>query len=234
MSEEKNKVNAGLSGKSEADLVEDVTDKVIAMAEYDTIVTDPDPTPAAAGLILTHMKDGISKEAGLLLELKQVRDDIDADKKKLIDIMVNKWAPQIQNTPNITIGQIHVLGFHVTGENPIIPIPIDTVPVVTKIVTNIPEKHILHVIDSKDEKKAVPTGMLRTDVFAQIGGTKPVNMAGLIANGGSRVGEVTAGKFIFDVPNGNKGKTVFYILTYIEKKTKKSFSYSIVYDAVVT
>ena len=234
MSEERIKVNAGVTGKTEADLVEDISEKVKSMDENDTIVTTPDPSTTVVGGVLTHMKDGISKEASLLLELKQVRDDIDADKKKLIDIMVNKWAPQIQNTPNITIGQIHVLGFHVTGENPIIPIPIDTVPVVTKIVTNIPEKHILHVIDSKDEKKAVPTGMLRTDVFAQIGGTKPVNMAGLIANGGSRVGEVTAGKFIFDVPNGNKGKTVFYILTYIEKKTKKSFSYSIVYDAVVT
>jgi succinyl-CoA synthetase beta subunit len=60
-------------------------------------------------------------------------------------------------------------------------------------------------------------------MFTGTGGTAPINLAALIANGGGWLGTASRGKYInpFVVTAANQGNPEYYIAVYIEKTTKK-------------
>lgn len=60
----------------------------------------------------------------------------------------------------------------------------------------------------------------------------PNDLATLLANGGKFLGTAVRGKFISNFPNG-KGKEIFYIAVYVDKKTLKPVRQSVVADAMV-
>jgi len=227
------KVTPNNSNLSDKDMLEDSQSKVKAEVDFPDIVEDLEPTAAATGAKVTAFQNEKLKHDALEAQLMQSTSNLLAMKK---DIMkdFNKWATQIQNAPGIDLGKVQLLHFHVVGSVPKPPTPPESTPMMSFIETNISGKHTLSIIDNLTQKKALPKDILRTDIYAQTGGTKPNNLSELITNGGGRVGEASRGKFVNDLPPGNKGKTEYYILVYISKKTKKPFSYSIVYEATIT
>ncbi len=226
-------VVAKVSELTESDFIKDVKKKSNAQTEYPDIVEELSPSAATVSGKIEDMETKISERDSLLLEAKTKTSEINAIRKEVTGYMTKKWAPQIQEAVT-SKSQVSLLGFYVKGDNPSDPPSPEVAPLVTKIETNVPGRHTLHFVDSVLLKKALPPSILRIDVYGQTGGTQPADLPQLIANGGGYLGEADKAKYVNTFANStNKGKTEFYIAVYISKKTKKPFSYSIVYSAVI-
>ena len=222
-----------VSKLTEEEFVVEIDLKSQAMEDNDTTVPGINPTPTVVKdklqIVVGEMKD---REL-LRSDIKEKDENITTGIKEISDIMNNQWANQIQNALNITKGKVEALRFKVKGTGEVIPLPEGCVPLNDKIDLNIAGQHTLYFVDSIKHKRALPTGIARIDVYGQTGGTAPTNLIELIANGGGYLGEADRGKYKNVLASGNKGKIEYYIAVYISKKTKKPFSYSIVFSAPI-
>ncbi len=231
---EKVKLAPNLSKLGEDDYASESGAIIAAVNTHATVVPGLNPTPAAVKTKWDDRNLIKLKKIDLLDQVKQCDADLEASRIDITNDLTDSWAPQIQKIIAGDVGLAHLLRFHIIGSNPPPPTPPESVALCTKIDINIPGKHTIHTIDSITQKKALPKDILRCEVYGQTGGIQPTNLPELITNGGGRVGEIDKGKFVNELPAGNKGKTEYYILVYISKKTKKPFSYSIVYSATIT
>lgn len=85
-------------------------------------------------------------------------------------------------------------------------------------------QHTIFCHDNLTKKVALPDGILRINIYGQTGGTRPIDLTQLIANGGGYLGQTTRGKYVHTLNNADIGKTEYYIAVYILKATKKPFS----------
>ncbi len=231
---EKVKLTPNVSKLGEDDFESESGAIIAAVGTHATVVPGLNPTPAAMQDKWDDRKDIKLKKKDLLDQVKQCDADLEVARIDITNNLTDDWAPQIQKIIAGDVGKAHLLRFHIIGSNPPPPTPEESTPLCTRIDINISGKHTLHIIDNLTQKKALPKDILRTDVFAQTAGTTPTNLAEMITNGGGRIGEAYKGKFVHELPAGNKGKIEYYILVYISKKTRKPFSYSIVYSATIT
>jgi len=194
------------------------------------IIPDLTPTP-------TELKDKVDKidgyitdRQGLIEQQKTLTEKIQNLISEVNDNLVDEWMPYVQTTIAGNKELAKTLGYGIKGQAETEKLPLTCVPVVTGIDTNVIGHHILTVICGMDKRTALPKGILRIDVYGQTGGDKPADLVHLIMAGGGYLGQVSKGKFDYELPIDKKGVVEYYILVYIDKKTKKPFSQSIVYS----
>ncbi|MEI8203860.1 MAG: hypothetical protein WCH34_12640 [Bacteroidota bacterium] len=222
-----------VSNLSDSDFIANIKAKANAQISHPLYVPLLDPLASVVLDKVNLIETKMDERTELLNQAQGKTKEINSGKKELVGIMNKKWAGQVQNACGDNTAKIKELAFSYKKEHTPEPPNVESIPVCDRIVTNVPGMHILWITNNISKKKALPSGILRTDIYGQTGGTAPADLTQLIANGGGYLGEADKGKFINTLPGGNKGKIEYYILVYILKKTKKPFSYSIVYSAVI-
>ena len=238
-------VTTNFDGLTEAELGLSFNKLQSNMAANPTIVPTISPTPAVVATKITARTDLFTKRATLQAQLKQNTADIHSADADLKNIFTDQWATQIQNTPGITINQIKLLAFgtkgvdngHSSGSSAGTTASTDkgagSAPVIIKVVQAAHLEHILHIHNNLTGKIGIPDNILRTDIYAQTGGTQPADLAALIANGGGYLGTAKRGKYTNLLSVSNLGKTEYYIAVYVDKSTLKPVAQSSVENAMI-
>ena len=198
------------------------------------LVPGLNPAPDEVLTKITEAMDELTRHDSLMDQLKASTQKLDAMEVDLESTFVDKWAKQTQNATGMNSEKAKLLGYGIKGENPPEPPTLDNVPVIGKIDNNTHGQHILSILNFMTGKVALPTGISRIDIYGQTGGTQPVDLAALMANGGGYLGEATKGKFVNTFGSQNLGTLEYYFAVYIDKKTKKPFTVSKVASAIIT
>ncbi len=227
-------VVADMGHQTDLEFVKEVDLKAQSMIDNAGIVTNPNPTGLAVQGKATDMSKEIKARDLLLSEAQQKTTNIAGMRRDLTNILTSKWAPQIQDAVDGDEGKVELLRFRVKGKKLPAPPEPDSNPVFTKIDVNVNGQHTIYIINSFTQKKALPKGILRIDIYGQTGGNTPANLTELIANGGGYLGQATKGKFVNVFNNQKTGTVEYYIAVYVSGKTKKPFSHSKTGSAVIT
>ncbi|MEI6852851.1 MAG: hypothetical protein WCL06_08415 [Bacteroidota bacterium] len=205
-----------------------------AHAANPTYVPGLTPTTDDVDDLLVAAQKLLDKKADLEEQLKANTKQIADANDKLVDIFVSKWATQTQAAIGMNQDKAVLLGYQIKGQKQVEPPTESTVPLISDIDISVHGKHTLSILNALTGKKALPAGILRTDIYGQTGGTTPADLTQLIANGGGYLGEAVRGKFVNTFSNDKAGETEFYIAVYILKSTKKPFTQSKVVSALIT
>jgi hypothetical protein len=227
-------VVAGLSELTDSEFVDNVDLKADGVIANPGVVPNIDPDGTDVKTSVTEMKKEMTERDLLLNQAQQKTSNIQSMRKEITKTMTGKWANQIQNAPGIDQGKVELLNFKVKGTTERQPPEPDNLPVIINIDINVKGQHTLNIISGKSKKKGLPYGIDRVDIYGQTGGNMPANLAELITNGGTYLGEAVKGKFINVFTNQKSGVPQFYIAVYILKKTKKIFSQGPVANAMIT
>ena len=232
--EKKVVVVADMGSLSDTDFATESDLKSQAMNDNPGIVPTISPTAAVVQSKAADMKKEMKDRDLLVSEAQQKTSNIEAMRKDLTNIFTSQWAFQIQDAVAGDEGKVEVLRFKVKGKTPAPPPEPDSMPLVSKIDINVAGQHTLYLINSITHKKALPSGILRIDIYGQSGGTLPANLAELIANGGGYLGQAVGGKYVNVFTDQKTGTVEYYIAVYVSSKTKNPFSYSKTARAVIT
>jgi len=198
------------------------------------LVPGLDPAPDVVLTKITEAMDELTRHDSLTDQLKASTQKLDTMEAYLEGVFIDKWAKQTQNAADMNAEKAKLLGYGIKGENPPEPPSQDNVPVIGKIDNNTHGQHTLFIQNFLTGKVALPPGISRIDIYGQTGGTQPVDLAAMIANGGGYLGEATKGKFVNTFGSQNLGTPEYYFAVYIDKKTKKPFTVSKVASAMMT
>ncbi|MHB8260603.1 MAG: hypothetical protein ACYDCN_05505 [Bacteroidia bacterium] len=235
-------LTANFRNQTEGAKLRKIGDIAGANTDNPTIVPALDPPAATVSSKVVAVQDLITERDVMKATLQgltqRVHDEID----ELKDIITRQWMPQSEIAIDGDTSKAILLGWGIKGISvghsavsaPGVSSTKDghSAPIILRIERDVPEKHTLHIRNDVTGSVVKPKNILRVDVYAQIGGTKPTELATLLANGGGFLGTATRGKFVSNFPNG-KGKEIFYIAVYIDKKTLKPAMESKVADAMV-
>ena len=221
----------GLTGREKLLKMETIQE---AHVEHPTVVPGLDPTAAAVGTKLNTLQGYYDTQDSLKLQMDEVNEQIASAETELIDIYVDKWAGQVQTAAAGDKEVPKSLGYGVKGDDDSKPDLSATQPLITDIDISVHGVHTVFVINKDSKKKKLPKGAIRVDMYGQTGGNPPADLAELIANGGGYLGEAIKGKFKHTLPQGATGKFEYYIAVYIDSKTKKPASYSVVASAIIS
>ncbi|MEI8203720.1 MAG: hypothetical protein WCH34_11940 [Bacteroidota bacterium] len=222
---------AGLTVKQK---IEKMTAIKTAHADNPTIVPNLLPTTTTVEDLITEVYGLFAEHDVVAGQLTTITSKINQKTDALVDIYVSKWATETQIAIAGDETLAKKLNYDIKGDVAPSGKLEDTAPSIIEISNNKHGWHDLKIINIDSQKKRLPKGALRIDIYGQTGGTEPTDLASLIANGGGYLGEATKGKFRHEFPSGNKGKTEFYIAVYISKKTKKPVSQSLVVGEIIT
>jgi hypothetical protein len=223
-----------LRSLSDNDFVVKVKNMIKLAIDNALVIPDLTPTPAAVKTKVDKISDYIVDRQNLIDQQKTLTEKIQNLISEVNDNLVDEWMPYVQTTIAGNTELAKTLGYGIKGQTEIDPLPLTCVPVVTGIDVNVTGHHILTVICGMDKRTALPKGILRIDVYGQTGGERPDDLVHLIKAGGGYLGQVTKGKFDYELPIDKKGSYEYYILVYVSKKTKKPFSQSIVYSESIS
>ena len=190
------------------------------------------PTPSAVATAITAAKGMLTSRNSLREQLKQITEQYHLAEKSLTDIFIS-WMAQAQLAISGDTTKAKALGYGEKGPGGKHPINDEIEPVIVKIDINVRGVHKLHIRDSITNKRKLPAGIGRIDIYGQTGGDAPIDLAHLIMNGGGYLGEASKGDYVNDLPTGNVGKSEYYIAVYIGKKTKKPVAQSVVASAMI-
>ena len=186
--------------------------------------------------VLAMIKDReylISERNALRDKLKTITEKIHQADSEIKDVITDQWAKQVQNSI-ITddYGKALLLGFGIKG--------VDnghSSNIVGKAKTSFPFirveiggslHHILHFRNNESKKKKLPPDAKHINIYQQIGGTEPTDISQMIF-----LGSTTTAKYVNHFKSEDRGKTVFYIAVYIDRKTLKPLNQSFVTSALV-
>jgi hypothetical protein len=214
--------------------IKKMTDVKNAHKAYPALVPNLDPPIGEVETKLTNLNSLIDKRASLEEQLRSNTQEIAEVETELEDIFVSKYATQTQNASDMDADKAKLLGYSIKGETPTEPPSAESVPVIGKINVNVKGEHTLHCHNNETLKVALPPGILRIDIYGQTGGTQPINLTALVANGGGWLGSATRGKLVHKYGNEHLGQVEYYIAVYIDKVSKKPFAQSFVESALLT
>jgi hypothetical protein len=226
-------VTTDFDGLNEADLAQSFTDKATAAQNNPTIAPGLIPTPPA---VLTQIgaRQSLILQRGLLQAAqKNNTEQIHHADETLKDIFTSKWAPIIQASIGSDVSKAKMLYFGIKGiDDGHAPISIETVatshPNISRIDINIHLQHTLNILNSITGHAKLPDDAKQIDIFEQVGGTPPVDIKLM-----TYVGIAKRGKFINHFDATELGKTVYYMVVYIDKKTLEPLEQSPVFTAVI-
>lgn len=199
-----------------------------------TYVPGLDPATTAVETKLTSAQGLFDAQAALVIQMKANTKLLNEAETDLINIFVSHWATQTQTAPDMNEERAVELGYNIKGQTPVVPPSQENVPLISNIIISIHGEHTIFCINSLSGLVKLPDGILRIDIYGQTGGTRPIDLTQLIANGGGYLGQASRGKFVNTLSNDNIGKIEYYIIVYILKATKKPFTQSAVGSALIS
>ena len=211
-----------------------MTDVKNAHKAYPALVPNLKPPINEVETKLENLNTLIEARSSLEDQVKSKTQEIAEAEAELVDIFVQKYANQTQNATDMDADKAKLLGYSIKGQTPTEPPSPESVPVIGKINVNVKGEHILLIHNNETLKVALPPGILRIDIYGQTGGTRPINLTALIANGGGYLGQATRGKLVNKYGNEHLGEVEYYIAVYVDKASKKPFSQSFVESALLT
>ncbi|HEX7412482.1 MAG TPA: hypothetical protein VF411_00450 [Bacteroidia bacterium] len=241
-------LTADFYGLTQEEKLKKETDMTLAQKNNPLLVPGLNPTAVVIQNRIIALTD---PNTGLVHELEMVRANEKtlvgqiADEVKAIEsIIVSEWMSQTQSAIAGDVNKAATLKFGVKGvsgggaqTSSVMEMAktATSAPVIVKIDTDVHDEHILHIHNNITNKRGHGKDILRVDMYAQNGGTLPINFAALIANGGQLLGTAERGVYINTIiaTTANSGTTVYYIAVYISKKTKKPVAYSVVASAKI-
>jgi hypothetical protein len=232
-------LTANISGLTEVEKINKETAIANAHQANPLLVPGLNPTPASVITLINTQNGYLTQREALREQLKQLTAEIHAGDVNLNNIFVNQWRFQAQTAIGSDESKAKLLGWGIknidSGHTPTSvalgkEIVLASLPVIVKIELNSHLLHILHIHNNITGKRALPKGMLRTDIYAQIAGTMPADYSLM----GRALGQASRGKFVTPAyPLADVGKIVYYIAVYVDKKTKQPVAQSVVASAII-
>ncbi len=203
-----------------------------AHAANATLVPGLTPAPSAILTKIAATRTLISNRDALAEQMKSITQQITDNVDDLTNTYVSEWATQTQNA-GITEANALLLGYSVKGKKEAVPLPENSAPLIKTININVHSQHTISIINTLSGKTGLPEGVLRIDVYGQTGGTRPADLAALMANGGGYLGQASRGKFVYNFNVSKPGDVEYYIAVYVDKTTKKPIRFSMVESGVL-
>ncbi len=225
-------VTTNQKGMTESELVQDSVDKIKAMGDNNTIVPTPDPTILVMGGKAEDIQKNIIKRDLLKQELKDVTVQISSGLSDIKSKFVDKWAKQIQDAVGDDEGKVKLLKFGIKGiDDGHAEPPINVYnsrPVILKIDVGTHLQHTLEIVNSETKKISLPYKAKHTDVYAFLGDEQPSDIKKM-----QYLGIAQKGKFTHYLEAAELGKTIWYIVVYVDKKSIKPQQLSVAEKATV-
>ena len=237
--------------KTEDEKLEKETNIVKAQIDNPTYVPGLNPTAASVELQIVAITDPATgliaqRDAARALE-KNLTGKVNQAINSVQDIITRQWLPQVEavlkNDPDkLNKAKTLQLGVKTidTGETPVgasiaKEISLNYFPDISRIDVNVHDQHTIHIKDNLTGKRRLHPGILRVDVYGFTGaqGLAIADLSALIALGGGYLGEAAKGKFVNTFDSSSTGKTEYYVVVYVSKKTKKPVAQSKVVSALI-
>jgi hypothetical protein len=232
-------LTANISELTEVEKLNKETAIANAHAANPTVVPGLTPTPSSVLTLINTQNGYYTQRETLREQLKQVTKLIHTGDENLNNIFVNQWRSQTQTAIGSDESKAKLLGWGIknidSGHTPTDAtvskeIVLASLPVIIKIDLNSHLLHILHIRNNITGKRKLPAGILRIEIYGQIGGTLPTDYSLM----GRSLGQASRGKFTTtQYPLADVGKVVYYIAVYISKKTKQPIAQSPVASAII-
>jgi len=227
---------SGLKGLTSEDFVKRIIELAQAAKDNPEIAPDLDPETGVIFSKANAITTAIAKRTAELVIVKATTVEINAGKSELVDLMNNSWAPQAQKAVAGNFKDARTLAWYIKGiytgeapENAIVGNAANSYPSINKIDSSVHLQHTVFTRNSASGKAGLPKDAKSIEVYMQIGGlTPPVDIKSM-----SHLGSTTGGNFTNNFEAADIGKTVYYIVVYFDKKTKKALTLSPVMSAVV-
>ena len=151
----------------------------------------------------------------------------------LVNSITSLWMPQVQQAIASDATKAKTLGYGIKSEDTghtdnVVAKAADSHPMVNHVDINIHLQHTLHIINSISGHAKLPADANQIDIYEQLDGTAPTTIKGM-----QYLGIAKKGKFINHFDSTDLGKTVHYIVVYIDKKNLKPLEISPVVSTVV-
>ncbi len=228
-------VVSGIAGLRLTDFVLKVGGFATAATANPTIAPDLDPTPVALKLSVDALEKKIEDRVELEKQVKAKTVAINNAVEEITTDINDGWCLQIQEAVNGDVEKVKLLGFSIKGEGTggvsteIVGRASSSNAIISSIDSNAHMEHTIHVINSANGSVGVPPDAKSINIYMQVGGTVPPNDIDKM----TYLGTIKRGKFVKEFTQDDIGKTVYYIVVYISRKTEKPMRYSPVVSATV-
>ena len=206
---------------------------VTAFTTLSTYVPNLTPTVADADIEVSklealHVEKGEIKKAG-----KANTANIKKQEKVIKKIITYEWMSQTQDAIDGDESKAKDLGYGIKGvdngtSTSTIGKAAKSHAIASTIETDVSSQHTVNVVNNETLSTVIPDGIECLNIYEQIGGISPVSTDSM-----ELLGIVKNGKYINSFQVADKGKTVYYVFCYVEKKTEKKLGLSPVFSAVV-
>ena len=226
-------VTVNLKGLSGPKFQSKVTAMATAAHNNPNVVPGLTPTPDDVLTMIGDRENLVLQREALRKSLKSVTEKIHKADTAIKDVITSKWANTVQNTIGTDVGKAKLLGFGIKGvdnghSDDLVGKASESFPHFSEIEISGSLRHILHIRNNITGKAKLPPDAKHINIYQQIGGDEPTDISQM-----KYIGIATSGKYVADFKPEDKGKTVYYIAVYIDKKTLKPLVQGWVASAIV-
>ena len=226
-------LTSNLGKLAKGDFAKKARGYVTAMTSHPTYVPDIKPTVEEAEIEVAKLETLHTTKGEIAKAGKANTADIKAQEKVVKKIITYEWMSQAQEALNGDESKAKELGYGIKGVDngtsaPTIGKAKSSHAIVTKIETEVSLQHTVHTVNNETLSQELPDGVETLNIYEQIGGVSPISTDGM-----DFLGIVKNGRYINSFAVADKGKVVYYIFCYTEKKTEKKLQMSPVFSAMI-
>jgi hypothetical protein len=210
-------VTANLDNLKEADFCSKANSIINAHLHNPTYV--PGLTPPATDMETESqaIEDMILHRSRLEAELKATNVSIREQVRKIKNVIVSEWAPQVQNAVGNDESKVKGLGYGIKGKYNGKSLPTynmtNSYPMILRVEFRSTERQMIFVRNNNLKGRKLPHDAKRLDLYMAFGENAPLDYREMIY-----LGEVTGGKFFNEFKPEDVGKWVWYVAVYIGRK----------------
>lgn len=192
--------------------------RAIVKAQVDHPVPDLDPTPGEGQAVVDALDAAYEKRESLNEQQIANSEVVNQLKKKLNDMIVDDWMPDVQKFCDGDVAVAKSYGFGVKGEyDAEAPKPVSVKSSYPSIVNTINNLHLqvtLELENNVSKEIVIPPDAKGIDVYVYIGETLP---AGDYKKTMQYSGRATRGKYTVHFDSDAAGKWVWLLVAYVPK-----------------
>jgi len=227
-------LTSNLSGLAKGLFATTARGYVAAMGSHPTYIPNLKPTVEEADIEVTKLETLQITKGEIAKAGKANTADIKAQIIAVKKIITYEWMSQAQEALNGDESKAKDLGYGIRGIDngtsaPTIGKAKSSHAIVTKIETEVSLQHTVHTVNNETMSTVLPDGVESLNIYEQIGGVSPISTDGM-----EMLGIVKNGRYINSFAVADIGKTAYYILCYIAKKTEKKLQMSPVFSAIIS
>jgi hypothetical protein len=195
----------------------------IVKAQIDNPVAGLSPTPAQGQDLIDDLDEAYVKRETLIEQQLQNSEDIIKIKKKVNDMIVSDWMPDVQKFCNGDAGLAKSYGFGIKGEyDGEAPPPVTVKTSFPSIVNVSGIMHLqatLEIVNSVSQEIVMPDDAKSIDIYEYVGENLP---DGNYRKTMQYVGQSSRGKYTAHFDSADAGKYVWLLAAYMPKKKGNS------------